>query len=335
MSLQNTKIALIYARICVLICCFLGDIMLENEYDVIIIGGSPAGLTAGIYSSRSRLKSLLLERFMPGGQVALTDFIENYPGFPDGINGIDLMQKMEAQSARFGLQVENGDVAKISLSLNNWKVVSTGDLEYRTKTVIIATGAEPKKLGIPGEELFRGRGISYCATCDGPFFKEKDIAVIGGGDSAIEEGLYLTRFAKTVTIIHRRNQLRATKVIQERAFVEPKIKFVLNSIPTEIIGTSALAGIRIKNVKSNETSLIPITGLFIYVGLVPRTEMVNGLIALDKYGYIITDMNMVTSVPGIYAAGDVRKTNLRQIATAVGDGALAAFSAEKYIEEYF
>jgi thioredoxin reductase (NADPH) len=307
----------------------------ETGYDVIIIGGGPAGLTAGIYASRSRLKTLLIERFMPGGQVALTDFIENYPGFPDGINGIDLMQKMEAQSERFGLQVENGDVAQIRLASDNWKFVSTGDVEYQTKTVIIATGAEPKKLGIPGENEFRGKGISYCATCDGPFFKEKDIAVIGGGDSALEEGLYLTRFAKSVRIIHRRDRLRATKLIQERAFVEPKIKFILDSIPTEIIGSSALEAIRIKNVKSNESMLIPISGLFIYVGLIPKTDMVKNLITLDNFGYIIADMNMTTSVPGIYAAGDVRKTSLRQIATAVGDGALAAYSAEKYIEEYF
>jgi thioredoxin reductase (NADPH) len=308
---------------------------METGYDVIIIGGGPAGLTAGIYASRSRLKTLLIERFMPGGQVALTDFIENYPGFPDGINGIELMQKMEAQSARFGLQIENGDVAQIRLASDNWKLVSTGDTEYQTKTIIIASGAEPKKLGVPGEEEFRGKGISYCATCDGPFFKEKDIAVIGGGDSALEEGLYLTRFAKSVRIIHRRDQLRATKLIQERAMVDPKIKLVLDSIPIEIIGTNALEALRIKNVKSNETSVIPISGLFIYVGLIPRTEMVKDLVTLDTYGYIIADMNMTTSVPGIYAAGDVRKTSLRQVATAVGDGAMAAFSAEKYIEEYF
>ncbi|MFB3895693.1 MAG: thioredoxin-disulfide reductase [bacterium] len=308
---------------------------MELGYDVIIIGGGPAGLTAGIYAARSRLKTLLLERFMPGGQVALTDFIENYPGFPDGINGIELMQKMESQSARFGLQIENSETTQIRLRPDNWKTIVTADTEYKTKTIIIATGAESKKLGIPGEKEFLGKGISYCATCDGPFFKEKDIAVIGGGDSALEEGLYLTRFAKSVKIIHRRDQLRATKLIQERAMADPKIKFILDSIPIEIIGTNALEALRIKNVKSNEISVIPITGLFIYVGLVPRTAIVKDLITLDEYGYIIADMTMATSVPGIYAAGDVRKTSLRQVATAVGDGAMAAFSAEKYIEAHF
>lgn len=309
--------------------------VIETGYDVIIIGGGPAGLTAGLYTSRSRLKTLLLERFMPGGQVALTDLIENYPGFPDGTNGMELMQKMESQAVRFGLQIENGEVAKVSVSAENWKQVSTGDTEYRGKAVIIATGAEPKKLGIPGEQEFLGRGISYCATCDGPFFKEKEIAVIGGGDSAIEEGLYLTRFGKSVRIIHRRGQLRAAKIIQERAFKNQKITFILNSVPIEFIGSSAVEGVRIKNVKTNEVSTIPAAGVFIYVGLVPRTEMVKDLIALDEHGYILADMNMATSVPGIFAAGDVRKTILRQIAIAVGDGALAAFSAEKYIEATF
>jgi len=308
---------------------------MEKIYDVIIVGGGPAGLTAGLYTSRSRLKTLLLERFMPGGQVALTDFIENYPGFPDGINGVDLMQKMEMHAVRFGLQIENGEVAKVGLGEGTWKVVSTGDIEYRAKAVIIATGAELKKLGIPGELELRGKGISYCATCDGPFFKEKEVVVIGGGDSAVEEGMYLTRFAKSVSLIHRRDQLRAAKVIQERAFTNPKLKFIWDSVPLEFIGSSAVEGLKIKNVKLNEITIVPASGVFIYVGLVPRSELVKDLVALDASGNIIADMNMTTSVPGIFTAGDVRKTILRQIAIAVGDGATAAYSAEKYIEGNF
>ncbi|MCX7919429.1 MAG: thioredoxin-disulfide reductase [bacterium] len=305
---------------------------MENIYDVIIVGGGPAGLTAGLYASRSKLKTLLLERFLPGGQAALTDFIENYPGFPDGINGVELMQKMEAQAVRFGLQINTDEVTKVGLAPDNLKLVSANDTEYRAKSVIIATGAEPKKLGIPGELEFRGKGISYCATCDGPLFKGKDLAVIGGGDSAVEEGIYLTRFAKSVTLIHRRDQLRATKIIQERAFATPNLRFIWNSVPVEFIGTTAVEGVKIKNVKSNEVSIIPVSGVFIYIGLVPRSEMVKDLVALDESGSIITDTTMATSVPGIFAAGDVRKTILRQVAVAVGDGATAAYSAEKYIQ---
>ena len=302
-------------------------------YDAIIIGGGPAGLTAGIYLSRARMDTLLIEKAMPGGQVNLTEIIENYPGFPHGITGPELMQKMEEQAARFGLKIEYGEVAKVKIKEDKVKIVKISNQEYKTLTIILASGAEASKLKVPGEEELRGRGVSYCATCDAPFFKDQKIVVVGGGDTAIEEALYLTKFAREVTIIHRRDRLRATKILQERVFANKKINFAWDSIVTKILGNEKVESILIQNKKTGKEKEILCQGVFVFVGNVPNSKFLNELIKLDQKGYILTDGNMMTSQEGIYACGDVRKKLLRQVVTACGEGATAAFAAQKYIEE--
>jgi thioredoxin reductase (NADPH) len=305
-------------------------------YDVIIIGGGPAGLTAGLYTSRARLKSLLVEKGFPGGQVMTTEWVENYPGFEDGISGAELAQKMEKQAVKFGLEIVQGSVVNISINNNIKKVILEDEKQYEAKAVIVATGSNPRPLKIEGEYEFRGRGVSYCATCDGAFFKDSKLAVIGGGDSAVEEGLFLTRFAETVYIVHRRDELRAAKVVQERAFENPKIEFVWDSVPEKIAGDgTGVNALHIKNVKTGEQSTLDVKGVFIYVGYDPATDFLKEIIKLDDSNYILANDDMFTSAPGIFVAGDVRKKLLKQIATAVGDGATAAISAEKYIEENF
>ncbi|GBD97141.1 MAG TPA: thioredoxin-disulfide reductase [Nitrospirae bacterium] len=305
-------------------------------YDTIIIGGGPAGLTAGLYTSRARLKSLLIEKGFTGGQVMTTEWVENYPGFEEGVSGAELSQKMEKQATKFGLEIIQGSVADISLNDNIKKITLEDNTQYETKSIILATGSNPRPLKIEGEDTFRGRGVSYCATCDGAFFKDEKLAVIGGGDSAVEEGLFLTKFAETVYIIHRRDRLRATKVLQERAFANPKIKLVWDSVPEKIAGDdSGVQSLHIKNIKTAEQSRLEVRGVFIYVGYNPNTGFLKGLVNLNENNYIITDENMSTSTPGIFAAGDVRAKPLKQIATAVGDGATAGVAAEKYIEGNF
>ena len=301
-------------------------------HDIIIIGGGPAGLTAGLYASRARLKSLMIEKGFTGGQVMTTEWVENYPGFEEGISGAELSQKMEKQATRFGLEITQGSVINISLKGNIKEILLEDGTRYETKSIILSTGSNPRLLKIEGEDTYRGRGISYCATCDGAFFRDSKLAVIGGGDSAVEEGLFLTRFAETVYIVHRRDSLRATKVVQERAFANPKIKLVWDSIPEKIEGDeSGVKSLHIKNVKTGEQSVLDVAGVFIYVGYNPNTEFLKGLVNLNEGNYIVTDENMSTSVPGIFAGGDVRAKPLKQIATAVGDGATAAVAAEKYI----
>lgn len=305
-------------------------------YDIIIIGGGPAGLTAGLYTSRARLKSLLIEKGFPGGQVMTTEWIENYPGFEDGVSGAELAQKMEKQATKFGLEIMQGSVTSVSMKGKTKKVQLEDGTEYEGKSIILATGSNPKPLEIKGEDEFRGRGVSYCATCDAAFFKGSDLAVIGGGDSAVEEGIFLTKFAKTVYIVHRRDQLRATKVVQERAFENPKIKMVWDSVPEEIVGdATGVTSIKIKNVKTGEVSDLKVHGVFIYIGYTPNTEPVKDLITINESNYAVADENMAATQNGIFVAGDVRAKPLKQIATAVGDGATAAISAEKYIEENF
>ncbi|NLI68321.1 MAG: thioredoxin-disulfide reductase [Bacilli bacterium] len=305
--------------------------MSEHFYDVIIIGAGPAGMTAAVYASRANLNTLMLERGVPGGQMSDTEAVENYPGF-DSILGPDLANKMFEHSQKFGAKYAFGDVKEVK-DHGDYKEVITGDKTYKAKAVIIATGAEHRKLGVPGEEEYAGRGVSYCAVCDGAFFRDREIAVIGGGDSAVEEGMYLTRFAKKVTIIHRRDQLRAQKILQERAFQNEKIEFIWDTVVEKINGKDGkVSSLTLKNVKTGETKEFETDGVFIYIGTDPLSEPFKSLGIVNEDGYIPTNENMETKVPGIFAAGDVREKELRQIVTATGDGSIAAEAAIKYIE---
>ncbi|RJQ20016.1 MAG: thioredoxin-disulfide reductase [Nitrospiraceae bacterium] len=304
-------------------------------YDVVIIGGGPAGLTAGLYASRAKLKSLLIEKGLTGGLVTTTEWVENYPGFEEGVEGVELARKMETQATRFGLEIVQGAVADILPDGKIKKVSLEEGGQFETKSIILATGAHPRPLKVEGEDAFRGKGVSYCATCDGAFFRGEKIAVVGGGDSAVQEGIFLTKFAETVYIIHRRDRLRAEKILQERAFSNSKIRLIWDSVAEKIEGDNGVKTLHIRNLKTDERSALDVQGVFIYIGYNPNVEFLKGLVALDENNYIITDENMFTSVPGIFAAGDVRKKQLKQIATAVGDGAIAAVSVEKYIEENF
>jgi|SRR5690625_854307 len=306
--------------------------MSDNRvYDVIITGAGPAGMTAAVYASRANLDTLLIERGVPGGQMADTEDIENYPGF-DHILGADLSTKMFEHATKFGAEYAYGDVKEVT-DHGDYKTVVAGDKEYKTKSLIITTGAQYKKLGIPGEEELTGRGVSYCAVCDGAFFKDQELIVIGGGDSAVEEGMYLTRFASKVTIVHRRDELRAQKILQERAFNNEKIEFIWDTVAEKINEENGKVGsVTLKNVKTGETYDHKIPGVFIYIGMVPLSDPFKSLGIVDEEGYIPTDENMETSVPGVFAAGDIRVKELRQIVTATGDGSIAAESAQKYVE---
>jgi thioredoxin reductase (NADPH) len=300
--------------------------------DLIIIGGGPAGLTAGLYAARAGLKPILLERLSPGGQVLTTDWVENYPGFPDGVSGFELIDRMKRQAEKFGLEIRNTEVLELDLSSSK-KTVKTGKGPIECKALILACGATPQKLGIEGEALLMGKGVSYCATCDGPFFRDQSVAVIGGGDTAVEEALFLTKFASKVHLIHRRDALRAIKLLQDRAFAAEKIHIVWDTVATKVIGETDVQGLGLRNVKTGEETEIPVNGVFIFVGYNPNNELVNGLFELDAYGYVISDKDMQTSIPGVFAVGDIRSKALRQVSTAVGEGATAAYMAERYIED--
>jgi thioredoxin reductase (NADPH) len=301
---------------------------------VLIIGGGPAGLTAGLYTSRARLTTLLLEKSALGGQVIKTERIENYPGFVSSISGFELIHNLEEQARGFGLTITSAAAESITPLENRVLQVASSEGEFRTRSLIISTGSEPRLLGAPGEERLTGRGVSYCATCDGAFFRDKEVAVVGGGDAAIEEALFLSRLAKKVHIIHRRDQLRAIQILQERARAECRISFVWNTVVEEIIGDARVSGLRLKNLKDGTASTLTVDGVFIYVGLQPNTGWLAGLIPLTDDGLIVTNDLMETTLPGVFAAGDVRKKLLRQITTAVGDGATAAFAAEKYVQTF-
>ena len=300
--------------------------------EIVIIGSGPAGLTAAIYAGRSQLSPLLITGNAPGGQAASTSEVENYPGFPNGIAGGELTQLMQQQAERFGARLEMDEVLEVNLRQHPFTIKTYGNT-YNAKTLIIATGVSPRLLGVPGEAKFKGRGVSYCATCDGFFYKDKTVVVVGGGDAAVEEAIFLTRFASKVYIVHRRDQLRAQKIIQERAFKNDKIEFVWNSVVTEVLGDEKVTGVRVKDVKTNEETVIAADGMFTYIGNVPNTKLFEGQLELDERGYIVTDRQMHTSVPGVFAAGDVQERTLKQIATAVGTGAIAAMEAEKFIAE--
>ncbi|BCU83120.1 thioredoxin reductase [Polycladomyces abyssicola] len=303
----------------------------EKVYDVVIIGAGPAGMTAAVYAARANLDTVMIERGIPGGQMANTEDIENYPGF-EHILGPDLSNKMLSHAQKFGAKYEYGDVKRVEDGYPYKKVI-TSKQTYLAKAVIVASGAEHRKLGVPGEDKLSGRGVSYCAVCDGAFFKNRVLVVVGGGDSAVEEGVFLTKFASKVTIIHRRDKLRAQKILQDRAFKNEKVDFIWNTVVEEIIGDEVVKGVKLRNRVTGEVSEFPCDGVFIYIGMEPLSACVRELGITNEEGYILTDERMRTRIPGIFAAGDVRDKTLRQVVTATGDGSIAAMEAQHYIEE--
>lgn len=306
--------------------------MSETIYDVVIVGGGPAGLTAGLYASRAGLKSLMVERMIVGGQIMTTTMVENYPGFPGGIDGPELMQRFQEHCMEYGLEKRSGDVTNL-VDEGETKLLTVDDEKLRTRSVIIATGAEPSKLGLDHEDEFTGRGVSYCATCDGAFFRNVEVAIAGGGDTAAEEALFLTRFASKVYLIHRRDQLRATQILRDRLNENDKVEILWNKVIETIEGdVTGLTGVVLKDTQTGDTSNLPLSGLFIAIGVVPKAEFLTDILTLDDEGYIQAGEECVTSMPGVFAAGDVRKKILKQVATAVGDGAIAAIMVERHLE---
>jgi len=301
------------------------------KYEVIIIGGGPAGLTAGLYTSRAGLKSLLMERSIVGGQIINATLVENYPGFPQGISGAELGSLMHQQAIKYGLEIVTSEVTGIN-PRQPYGISTTEDV-FEATAIIIAAGSEYRKLGVPGEEKLVGHGVSYCATCDGFFFRGRDVAIVGGGDTAITDALELTRHAAKVYVIHRRDQLRAGQILQQRAFAEHKLEFIWNTVVEEILGEKLLSGLKLRNIKTGQSSILNVAGIFIAVGFIPNSQQFSNILELDDTGYIVTNETMATSAPGIFAAGDIRRNSPRQIAAAVGDGATAAISAIKYVQE--
>ena len=303
--------------------------MQRYDFDTVILGGGPAGLAAGIYASRGAVSTAIIDLNMFGGQPSNYLELENYPGFST-VGGFDLMEKFEEHADKFGVKkFPMQEIQNVNL---NAKIIKTNEAEFHAKTIVIATGAQPMKLGVPGEKEFVGRGVSYCAVCDGAFYRDKTVAVVGGGNSAVEEAIYLTRFASKVCVIHRRDQLRADKIVQERAFKNDKLEFIWDSVVEEIKGKELVNSVLLRNVKTGETTEMSVDGVFPYIGITPNVDLFNGQLQQDSKGFIVTDEKMETSVEGVYAAGDVRTTPLRQVITAAADGAVAAVHAVKYLE---
>ncbi len=305
----------------------------NNTRKVVVIGSGPAGLTAAIYMSRANLEPLVIEGSQPGGQLTITTDVENYPGFPEGITGPELMDAMRDQAERFGTQYVSDDVTSVDLSSKPLRI-EVGDAEFQTHTIIIATGASAQWLPLESVDRLRGKGVSACATCDGFFFRDHEIAVVGGGDTAVEEAAFLTRFAKKVYLIHRRDELRASKFMQQRAFKNEKIEILWDSIIMDVLGESNVTGVKLKNVKTEEIHDLPLTGLFMGIGHRPNTDIFQGQIDMDDTGYILTHNNVLTSMEGVYACGDVQDNRYRQAVTAAGSGCMAALEVEKYLEEH-
>ncbi|RMF29022.1 MAG: thioredoxin-disulfide reductase [Candidatus Nitrosothermus koennekii] len=306
----------------------------SNKYDVIILGSGPAGLTAAIYTSRARLKTLVLTGNLPGGQLMTTSEVENFPGFPKGIFGPELMMNMREQAGRFGANIVDDSATQVDFKHKPFRIL-TIDNEYETNAVIVATGASPRKLGVKGEEELGGRGVSYCATCDGPFFKDQDLIVVGGGDSAMEEAIFLTKFAKSVKVVHRRDKLRASKILQDHAMSNPKIQFVWNTVVKEINGNNKVESVILKNLKNDQEEEVRCGGVFIAIGHEPNTSIFKGQLDMDEQGYIkVTDYTK-TNIEGVFAAGDVHDNRYRQAVTAAGLGCMAALDAEKYLQEKY
>ena len=305
---------------------------MNGGYDIAIIGGGPAGLTAALYACRGRMKTVMIEKLAAGGQALVAERIENFPGFPDGVKGPELAERMAKQAERFGLETKVTEAKNIVKEKSGRFGIALSGGRVEAAAVIIATGARWAALGIPGEKELAGRGVSYCATCDGPLFREKRVVVVGGGDTALEDALFLAKFAEKVTVVHRRDRLRAAKILQERAAANKKIELALNSVAVEVLGRGKCAALRIKDVNTGNVKEIPADGVFVLVGITPNSEIVKGLVKADEKGYVICDDDMRTSLDGVFACGDVRKKLLRQISTAVGDGATAAASAQAYVD---
>jgi thioredoxin reductase (NADPH) len=303
---------------------------METEYKLIILGGGPGGLSAGIYAARNRLSTLLIEKNMVGGLAVYAELLENYPGFPSGIGGMELGQLMLQQGEKFGLKTLTAEATALEVK-DGWMTVKTSEGDLKSKAVIIALGSERINLNIPGEKEFVGRGVSYCATCDAAFFKQKPVAVVGGGNSAISEALHLAKFASKVVVIHRREQFRATPISLDKARSDPRISFLLNSTIETIEGKDSLETLHLNNVRSGQKSILPVSGLFVSIGQKPNTDLLKGLLSLDSNGYIQVNEKMEASVPGIFAVGDIRSNSIRQCISAAGDGATAAIYADRYL----
>ncbi len=302
-----------------------------KSYDVLIIGGGGAGLTAAIYASRANLATLLLEKLTPGGQIALTDVVENYPGFPKGITGPEISQFMEEQAKRYGTEVVYQEVQSVAKENGTFKIQCASE-QYQAKAVILASGASFRMLNIPKEKELTGKGVSYCATCDGAFFKQKEIVVVGGGDSALQEGLFLTRFATKVSVVHRRDKLRASPILQDRAKNHQKIQFIWDTVLEKITGEKKVEGVVLKNVKTNQAQDFKTDGVFIFIGHDPNSSFLKGFVELDEKGYVKTNGSTATSVPGVFAAGEIRAGAVKQLVSACGEGCEAALAAQEYIE---